>query len=228
MRLVTVGVGAAASPRYAPAGLLVVHGAARVMIDGGPGAQPRGHVDAWLVTDARCELIAAIRRLARGRGLVPTVQAFDRGGLVIRPEPVVHTNHPAFGYRIEAAGKLVVWAPEFFAFPRWAAGADLMFAEASSWSRPIRFAGGAGGHHPLLAVADAARALGIKRLVFAHLGRPTLRAVDAGLRPPFGELARDGQIFTLPVRPRTRAPAVGRGRSRSNAGSEPPSRGVDL
>jgi hypothetical protein len=195
MRLVTVGVGAAASPRYAPAGLLVVHGDVRVMIDGGPGAEPARPIDAWLVTDARSELIAAIRRLARGRRLEPAVQWFQRADLVIRPEPVVHTNHPTFGYRIEIGDRLIVWAPEFFAFPSWAAGADLMFAEASSWSRPIRFARGAGGHLPVLEVAEAARTSGVRRLVFAHIGRPTLAALAGGARPPFGELAHDGQVF---------------------------------
>src|SRR5262245_32802945 len=50
VRLVTLGVGAQASPLRAgwapdrPCGL-------RVMIDGGPGAEPAARVDAWLVTD---------------------------------------------------------------------------------------------------------------------------------------------------------------------------------
>ena len=70
-----------------------------------------------------------------------------------------------------------------------------MFADASSWNRPIRFAGGVGGHLDVQAIARAAKRSGIKRLVFAHIGRPTLRALDRGLRPPFGEFAHDGQIF---------------------------------
>jgi hypothetical protein len=44
-------------------------------------------------------------------------------------------------------------------------------------------------------VARAARRHRIKRLVFAHIGRPTLRELAAGLRPPFGEFATDGQAF---------------------------------
>jgi ribonuclease BN (tRNA processing enzyme) len=108
---------------------------------------------------------------------------------------VVHTNHPTYGYLIDSAGVKVVWAPEFFRFPRWANGADLMFAEAAAWDRPIRFAGGVGGHMPVLAVARAAERARVKRLVFAHIGRPTLRAIAAGLRPPFGEFAHDGQVF---------------------------------
>ena len=89
----------------------------------------------------------------------------------------------------------VVWAPEFSAFPRWARGADLMFAEAAAWNRPIRFVGGAGGHLDVQAVARAAKRHEVKRLVFAHTGRRTLAALDRGLTPPFGEFARDGQIF---------------------------------
>lgn len=201
MRLVTLGVGAQASPVYAPAGLLVCHAGRRVMIDGGPGAVPRGPLDAWLVCDERSELRAELRRLARARGLEPRVASFQAAGLTIRPRPVVHTNHPTFGYVIEGAGLKVIWAPELFRFPRWAAHADLMFAEGASWDRPIRFAGGVGGHMPLVAVARAARRAGIGRLVFAHLGRPTLRAMAQGLRPPFGELARDRQVFQPRVSP---------------------------
>jgi hypothetical protein len=197
MRLVTLGVGALASPVYAPAGLLVCRGKTRVMLDGGPGAVPKGRLDAWLVSDDCSELRAPLRKLARARGLEASVSRFEECGLAITPRPVVHTNHPTYGYLIEAERVKVVWAPEFLRFPRWARGADLMFAEGASWSRPIRFVGGVGGHMPLLAVSAAARRAGVERLVFAHIGRPTLRALAAGSRPPFGEVARDGQIFSI-------------------------------
>jgi hypothetical protein len=85
------------------------------MVDGGPGTVPPAGLDAWLVTDTRSELIAAIRRLA---------------------------------------------------------GA-------------------------MQAVARAARRHRVKRLVFAHIGRPTLRALEAGLSPTFGEFATDRQVFVL-------------------------------
>jgi hypothetical protein len=195
VRLVTLGVGAAKSPRFAPAGLLVSSGGVRVALDGGPGAEPRGPLDAWLVTDERAELISALRRLAAERGLTLGAHAFYRDGLVVEPQPVVHTNHPTCGYRISAGGRVAVWAPEFLEFPRWAAGVDLMFAEASGWSRRILFRGGVGGHLDVLSVAAQARRWGVRRLVFAHIGRPTIRAMDRGERPPFGEFARDGQVF---------------------------------
>jgi len=194
-RFTLVGIGAAASPRYPPAGLLVEHRGSRVMLDGGPGADVDGPLDAWLVTDERAELIAAIRRMARGLRVEPRVAEFDGPGLRITPRPVVHTSHPAFGYLIRAAGRLVVWAPEFWTFPDWASGADLLFGDAAGWSRPIRFAGDVGGHLSALAAADEARRHGVRRLVLAHLGRPTLRALDAGERPPFGEIGVVGRTY---------------------------------
>jgi G:T/U-mismatch repair DNA glycosylase len=115
----------------------------------------------------------------------------------IHPEPVVHTSHPTYGYRIDLPGCAVVWAPEFLEFPKWAEGADLLFADGAGWARPIRFRGG-GGHAAVLDVARQAQARGVRRLVFAHIGRPTLRAIDAGQRPCFGEIGHDGQIFDLP------------------------------
>lgn len=200
MRLMTLGVGAARSPRYRPAGLLVSHAGARVIIDGGPESIPTGPIDAWLLTDDQAELAAAIRRSARALGLSARVASFCTAGLRIEPKPVVHTNHPAFGYEIRGSGLKVVWAPEFFEFPRWARNADLLFAEASSWNRPIYFRGAVGGHLDALAVEDAARRAGVKRLVFAHIGRPTIRAMDGGARPSVGVFARDGQIFLLRAR----------------------------
>jgi Beta-lactamase superfamily domain len=207
MTLTTLGVGAQASPVFAPAGLLVVHRRLRVMLDGGPGAAPAGPLDAWLVCDERAELRAELRRLAAGHRLCPRVAELCRPGLRIVPRPVRHTSHPTFGYLIEAEGLRVVWAPEFFRFPRWAAGADLMFAEAAGWDRPILFAGGVGGHMAALAVAEAARRAGVRRLAFAHIGRPTLRALASGQRPPFGEVARDGQRFR--ASPGARGPLTG-------------------
>jgi hypothetical protein len=195
MRLVTLGVGAAASPRYAPAGLLVSHRGARVAIDGGPGAEPGGRLDAWLVTDERAELMSALRTLAARHGLTPRALSTTCGELSVSRRAVVHTNHPAYGYRLTARGRAVAWAPEFVESPRWAAGADLMLAEAAGWDRPIRFTGGVGGHLDTLSVSSQARRLRVRRLVFAHIGRPTIRALDRGDRPDFGTFGSDGQVF---------------------------------
>jgi len=76
-----------------------------------------------------------------------------------------------------------------------------MFAEAAGWNRPIRFTGGAGGHMAALDVAREAREHRVKRLVFAHIGRPSLRAIDAGCKPPFGEWGQPGRIYQLLVPP---------------------------
>jgi hypothetical protein len=110
---------------------------------------------------------------------------------------VVHTSHPACGYLLNADEPTVVWAPEFLEWPDWASGADLMFAEAAGWRRQIRFARGTGGHAAALDVAADARRSGVRRLVFTHIGRPTIRALDRGERPPFGEMGHDGQTFVL-------------------------------
>src|ERR671923_15426 len=76
-----------------------------------------------------------------------------------------------------------------------APGADLMFADAAGWNRPIRFARGAGGHMAALQVAEQAREHRVARLVFAHIGRPSLRAIDAGYRLPFGEWGEPGRTY---------------------------------
>jgi GNAT superfamily N-acetyltransferase len=186
-----------ASPRFGPAGLLVERAGVRVMIDGGPDAAPDGRLAAWLVTDERGELMPRIRQLARTAGAEPRAASFRVPGLAIERRPVVHTNHPAYGYLIRAGGRRAVWAPEFMEFPPWAAECDLMFAEASGWSRPIRFRGGVGGHLHALAVAEEARRRGVRRLVLAHIGRPTLRAMEREQRPEFGEFGADGRRYML-------------------------------
>lgn len=194
-----LGVGAMNSPRYAPAGLLLAYERVRIAFDGGDGAEPdpSERLDAWLVTDERSELRASLRRFAARRGLEPVVAPFHSGDLHVEPHPVAHTSHPTVGYLIEASGRRVVWAPEFWEFPDWAEQADLMFADAAGWNRPIRFAGGVGGHASTLQVAEEAERRGVRRLVYAHIGRPTIRALDAGLRPPFGELGDDGRRYRL-------------------------------
>jgi hypothetical protein len=42
-----------------------------------------------------------------------------------------------------------------------------------------------------------AREAGVRRLVFAHLGRPALKALDAGAVPPYGEIGRQGADYWL-------------------------------
>ncbi|UYQ65876.1 hypothetical protein [Streptomyces peucetius] len=98
---------------------------------------------------------------------------------------------------MEAGDSVVVWAPEFWDFPAWAAGADLMFAEAAAWDRPIRFRGGVGGHASVRTISEQAAHRGVRRLVYAHIGRPGLRAIDAGLKPPAGEWGVEGRTYSL-------------------------------
>ncbi|MGW0733136.1 MBL fold metallo-hydrolase [Streptomyces sp. NPDC002851] len=197
LRLTLLGTGAMNSPRFAPAGLLLRYRRGRVAFDGGPGAEPPQRLDAWLVTDERAELRSELRRMAADRGVVPRMADLDLGELRISACPVVHTSHPTCGYRIAARGVVAVWAPEFWEFPAWAQGADLMFAEAAGWDRRIRFRGGVGGHLGALEVGREAAAHGVRRLVYAHIGRPCLRAMDAGLRPEWGAWGREGRTYTL-------------------------------
>ncbi|MEU9045718.1 MULTISPECIES: MBL fold metallo-hydrolase [unclassified Kitasatospora] len=184
------------SPRFAPAGLPLCCGSAVVAFDGGPGAEPPPRLDAWLVTDEQAELRADLHAMAAPHELVPHAGNLDLGEVAIRAHPVVHTTHPAWGYRIETDSQVAVWAPEFWEFPEWVAGADLMFAEAADWDRPIRFRGGVGGHMCVQDVAAVARLHAVRRLVFAHIGRPCLRAMDAGHQPPWGEWGAAGRTYT--------------------------------
>lgn len=185
------------SPRYRPAGMLVRYGHRRIMLDGGPGAEPPAYAEAWLVCDERAELASRIRRLAAERGLEPVVGALVMDDLRVQPHPVAHTGHATYGYLFEVHGRRVVWAPEFWEFPQWAAGADLMFADAAGWNRPIRFRGGLGGHACVTDVAGAAQRCGVRRLVFAHIGRPSIRAQDAGLQPPNGTWGVEGRTYVV-------------------------------
>jgi len=200
LRLTLLGVGAMNSPRFPPAGLLVRYRRRQVMLDGGPGAEPAGRLAAWLVTDEHSELRRELRALAAAHGLHPRVAAVSVGDLLIEPHPVAHTSHPTWGYLLHLPQASAAWAPEFWAFPGWAAGVDLMFADAAGWNRPIRFAGGAGGHMAALQAAGQAREHHVARLVFAHIGRPSLRAMDASCRLPFGEWGQLGRTYQLPPR----------------------------
>jgi Beta-lactamase superfamily domain len=185
------------SPRFRPAGLLVSWAGHRVMLDGGESADPGRPLDAWLVCDERAELMPQIRRRAAELSVRPVVGSFDADGVRLRPLPVRHTSHETVGYLIETVRQRAVWAPEFWEFPLWATGADLMFADAAGWNRPIRFARGVGGHACVRDVSEAAGRAGVRRLVFAHIGRPTIKAIDSGERPPFGLFGHDGAVFRL-------------------------------
>jgi hypothetical protein len=200
LRLTLLGTGAMNSPRYPPAGLLVRYRRHQIVVDGGPGAEPTGAVAAWLVSDERSELRRELRTLCAERGLRPAVTPIRVNDLSIEPQSVVHTSHPTWGYLLRLPAASAAWAPEFWRFPAWARGVDLMFADAAGWNRPVRFAGGAGGHMAVLDVAEQARRHRVARLVFAHIGRPSLHAMDSGYALPFGEWGLPGRTYQLPLR----------------------------
>jgi hypothetical protein len=109
---------------------------------------------------------------------------------VLLPGFALGAARPDRADHVEVIGSKAAWS-----FPDWAASVDLMFAEAAGWSRPIRFAGGVGGHAAVVDLAEDARRHGVKRLVLAHIGRPTIRALDTGERPPFGEVGEVGRTY---------------------------------
>jgi hypothetical protein len=37
----------------------------------------------------------------------------------------------------------------------------------------------------------------VRRLVFAHIGRPAITALDAGYFPPLGEIGMEGTVYTI-------------------------------
>lgn len=195
--LTLLGIGAMNSPRYAPAGLLVSWGEHRIALDGGGTADPGSGVDAWLVCDARAELGSTIRRRAKELGVTPRIDEYHASGVRLSPLPVRHTSHDTYGYLIRTARSRVAWLPEFWELPDWAEGCDLVFADAAGWERPIRFAGGVGGHASVRDVARRAPELGIKRVVFAHVGRPSIRAIDRGETPSFGEIGEEGARYEI-------------------------------
>ncbi|MBF8188798.1 hypothetical protein ITP53_24295 [Nonomuraea sp. K274] len=163
--------------------------------EGASGRDAR--VGDWLVCDERAELMSRIRLAARALGLTAGVREYRADGVDIVPLPVTHTSHPTYGYLISTPHARAAWAPEFWSFPEWAAETDLMFADAAGWNRPIRFAGGVGGHAGVLQVARDARDHGVRRLIFAHIGRPTIRAIDRLEHPPYGEWGVEGRTYRL-------------------------------
>ncbi len=197
LRLTLLGVGAMNSPRYPPAGLLVRYRRRQVMLDGGPGAEPAGPLAAWLVSDERSELRRELRALCAARGLHPAVEAVCVADLVIEPRPVVHTSHPTWGYLLRLPTVSAVWAPDLgLSGLGGRGGPDVR--RRGGLERAIRFARGAGGHMAALHAAEQAREHRVARLVFAHIGRPSLRAIDAGCRLPFGEWGEPGRTYQLP------------------------------
>jgi hypothetical protein len=87
--------------------------------------------------------------------------------------------------------RLAVWAVSCW-HPGRAASLSMVGRARRSDSR-----GAVGGHAAGLEVAAGARRNGVRRVIFAHIGRPTIRAIDAGARPPFGEFGREGHRYRL-------------------------------
>jgi hypothetical protein len=177
-RLILLGVGTTGSPRFAPAGLLIEYGHTRVGIDGGPGSEPPGNVDAWLVRDDKPH--PDLLRIAHDTGMrEPAVAPFRHGALHAEPVPA---GDGLYAYRIVSGHRTAVWAPEFDTFPGWAEGANVVFS---------------GPGPGVDATAEAARRLRVGRLVFVLLDEASLAGLDAGKDPPFGEWGEEGGRYRM-------------------------------
>ena len=169
-------------------------------------------------------------RLALGRPVriaIPEGEAgavvFDRNGVVVRAFHVDHGHiEPAYGFRVEYAGRSVVFTGDTVASPlvvEAARGADLLIHEAvnvrmmenaiaaldavGNESDAFRARGVIGYHAETLEVARVAAEAGVGRLVLSHvipaadnplLDRLFLQGMSAHFDGPI-ELARDGQHF---------------------------------
>ena len=197
--LTLVGTGALKSPRKS-ASLFVEHDGSKVLIDAGPDIKKEdlpAKPDVILITDEESWFAKDAKRLAEELGVEVVQDEYVSDGLRITPFPVEHTNHPVFGYRIEADGYKVIYAPEFWKFPaRQAKGADVAILEGSAWDRPIRFAGGVGGHAAILDTLNRAKAVGVKRIIFTHIGKPVEEAKDKWEEEGV-EIGEDGQKIRL-------------------------------
>ncbi|MFG2004708.1 hypothetical protein ACGFNU_36705 [Spirillospora sp. NPDC048911] len=183
-RLLLLGIGTARSPRFAPAGLLVEYGHARVGLDGGPGSEPPENVHAWLVADEHGPLRDDLRRIAHEADMLePAVAPYLHGTLHVDPLPVAHPRAGVHGYKITRGHRCAVWAPDFVKLPDWAEAADLVFAGADN--------------SDVAETAEAARRLRVKRLVFVCLGDKACSAMDAGETPPFGEWGVEGGQYRM-------------------------------
>ncbi|NUR04762.1 MAG: hypothetical protein HOY79_52185 [Streptomyces sp.] len=72
-----------------------------------------------------------------------------------------------------------------------------MSAEAVTRDRPIRFRGDIDGHTTAQAMAEQCVRHGVRRLVFARIGRPGIPAIDAGQEPPVGQWGVGGRMDSL-------------------------------
>lgn len=196
LKLTLVGTGALESPRKDEC-LLVEFGKEKVLIDAGPDIKAKDlpKLTGLLVCDPESGFMKDAKRIGQHFGLIPQVKKFDKDGLRIEPFEVKHTKHKTYAYIIKAEGKTIVYAPEFFVFPKkQISKADLAICEGSTWSRPIVFTGKVGGHAAVLDTYKKCKALGIP-VIFTHIGKPTEKNLDKAKEMGI-EIGKDGQKIT--------------------------------
>jgi ribonuclease BN (tRNA processing enzyme) len=53
------------------------------------------------------------------------------------------------------------------------------------------------GHASVEQVASEAKKYNVKRLILAHIGRPTIKAMDCGKHADFGEFGSEGDLYLI-------------------------------
>ena len=180
------------SPRYRPAGLLVCWASHRVMLDGGGSADPGRPLDAWLVSDEHAELMPCVRRRAAELGVAPGRGCIQADAGVAAAGAVHLTSELRISDRDDpAAGR--VGAGVLGVTPVGGRGRSHVRrcggVEPADPVRPRR-------RRPRLCArrgGGAPHTAGVRRLVFAHVGRTSIRAIDRGERPPFASGAAMAQ-----------------------------------
>lgn len=197
-KLILTGTGAMDSPRKDES-LLVSYKEHNVLIDAGKKIRAKDlpELDAILVCDDKSRYMNDAKRIGEAFDLVPEVGEFSADDLKIIPFPVKHTKHKTYGYRIEARGKKIIYAPEFYIFPSSEVkNADVAILEGSAWNKPITFVGGVGGHAAVLDSWKKAKKAGVKRIIFTHIGKPVERNLEEAKEVGI-EIGEDGQVIEI-------------------------------
>lgn len=193
-----VGTGALESPRRG-ACLMVVSGRNAVLFDVGDDVQPK-HLprvpDIILLTDPT-ENRKEAERLARAVGVEIAYGDWEAPDIKVKAFKVKHTGHDVYGYKVFVSDLVIAYVPEFWEFPAEAVrNADIGIFDGSAFDKPIRFAGGKGGHAPVTETLVNAFAANVKRIIFTHVGKPVEE--NLGMLQAAGvEVAMDGQAVVV-------------------------------
>jgi len=122
---------------------------------------------------------------------LPAGVACPLGKLLVTPEQVIHeSGAPAYGLRIECAGRIIAYSGDTGwtdNLKKIATGADLFICEAYFYEKKIKF------HLDYKTLISRYEELGCKRLILTHMGEDMLEHLD-NLEV---EYAEDGKIIVI-------------------------------